>query len=339
MSSVTATSSLQGSNNPKYLWSTSDGRVFEGPTALATHIGVSTGAVCNAAKEAQQRESDSFSCGGQACFRRQLIMESPRDSDSANIGSMCVTYILSLMPVMQAHAHMQAAAHRLYPKHKLKIPTLSNHHFQSIRVWMPKSADSQGTLPKFDLAQLWSLHSPSSYCSQYGFRRALLGEPQEKPVPELRKYPSLSFFTHEQLSKPSVAMHAEDIIKFLLSDFARKGQFDEIFEVTQDEVVQPQELPVSTASDIDSDTLHITDLCIRKPAATTTTPPPSPCSEFSLASLVRMRELESNMSIAGDAEAYANKTCAKRRRLTAAREITRLLFDANKLLLDAKFEQ
>jgi len=341
MSSVAATISLPGNNNPKYLWSTSDGRVFEGPTALATHIGVSTGAVCNAAKEAQQRESDSFLCGGQACFRRQLIMESPQDPDSNNIGFMCIPYILSLMPVMQAHAHMQAAAHRLYPKRKLKIPTLSNHQIQSIRVWIPKSADSKETLPKFDLAQIWSLHSPSSYCSQYGFRRALLGEPQEKPVPELRKYPSLSFFAHEQLSKPSVAMHAEDIIKFMLSDFARKGQFDEIFEVAQAEVVQSTELPVSTASDIASDTLHITNLCIRKPAASTTTPPPSPCSEFSLASLMRMRELESNMSmsIAGDAEAHANKSCAKRRRLIAAREITRLLFDANKLLLDANFEQ
>jgi len=65
------------------------------------------------------------------------------------------------------------------------------------------------------------------------------GEPQEHPTSELckDKYPSLTFFKVDALSIGSclltVAMGAADIIKFLLSPFARKGQFDEIFERSQ----------------------------------------------------------------------------------------------------------
>ena len=65
------------------------------------------------------------------------------------------------------------------------------------------------------------------------------GEPQEHPTSELckDKYPSLTFFKVDALSIGScmltVAMGAADIIKFLLSAFARIGQFDEIFERSQ----------------------------------------------------------------------------------------------------------
>jgi hypothetical protein len=328
---------------PKYVWSTTDGRSFDGPTALASYIGVSTGAVCNAAREAKERESDTFSCGGQACFRRQLVTESPRDQDTI---SLCVQYLLSLMPVMQAHGHLQAAAHRLYPGRKLKIPTLSVHQIASIRTWTPRSGTETSNAVdsiKFDLAQLWSLHSPCSYATQYGFRRALLGEPQEKPVAELRKYPSLSFFTHEQLTKPSVALSSEDILKFMLSDFARKGHFDEIFETELPPQSQSwiNELPLASnlpvATDLPSaDNMPLsTDLPSADdvPLATKIprTPPPSPRKVFSFASLAHMRELEQNIdSGANFLDAMGDTSDAsrnKRRRLalTTACNITKVL--------------
>ena len=72
------------------------------------------------------------------------------------------------------------------------------------------------------------------------------------------------------------------------------------------------------------------------------TPPPSPRSAFSHAALVRMREIEQNIDAGAElqqagVEECADETRAKRRKLalTAARGITRVLFDANKLLLDA----
>lgn len=342
-------SAASGLVAPKYLWSTSDGRCFEGPTALASYIGVSTGAVCNAAKEAQQRESDAFSCGGQSCFRRQLMTEAAHDLDAGSnvAGAVGCQYLLSLMPVMQAHAHLQAAALRLYPGRRLKIPTLSVHQIQSIRAWIPRSEGAISPL-KFDLAQLWSLHSPSSYSTQYGFRRALLGEPQEKPVAELRKYPSLSFFTHEQLSKPSVALDADDIIKFMLSDFARKGQFDEIFELPPSEELPPAvNGPVNVLQNkLCTDATDIKQESNAPIMQAPRTPPPSPRRAFSQASLQRMREIEHNISAGVEVEqacegVAANATRAKRRRLalTAACGITRVLFDANKLLLDAMLKE
>ena len=343
---------------PKYVWSTTDGRSFDGPTALASYIGVSTGAVCNAAKEAKERDSDTFTCGGQACFRRQLMTESPSDLDSMQCvgNSLCVQYLLSLMPVMQAHGHLQAAAHRLYPGRKLKIPTLSVHQIANIRTWTPRSGTDSSNAVKFDLAQLWSLHSPCSYATQYGFRRALLGEPQEKPVAELRKYPSLSFFTHDQLSKPSVALSADDVLKFMQSDFARKGQYDEIFETELPLVAHnlPSTSSMLLANDLPAagdgsvafnlpENMHALSTHSRVKQANVlnkqSTPPQSPRKIFSMASLARMRELEHNIHTnlvdAFDDSSDASRTKRRRLALTTACNITKVLFDANKLLLDA----
>jgi len=192
-----------------------------------------------------------------------------------------------LMPFMQVHAHLQAAAFRLYPSRKLLVPEssswfpsapslveralatdglprlLSMDHYFSIEDWceMCEEVVPPGTKTeefehdlelfqcmvlthrdapdslKFDLAQVWSMHSPSSYVTRYGFRRALTGENQDSPTSELDtgKYPSLEILKSWQSDRPDkfkyrAIMDAEDILKFMLSDFARKGQYDEIFE-------------------------------------------------------------------------------------------------------------
>jgi len=144
----------------------------------------------------------------------------------------------TFMPFMQVHAHLQAAALRLYPGRKLLVPERSS--------WSPSAAslmvrplatkDAPDAL-KFDLAQVWSMHSPSSYVTRYGFRRALTGENQDSPTSELdsSKYPSLEIRKYWESDRPDkfkyrAIMDAEDILKFMLSDFAHKGQYDEIFE-------------------------------------------------------------------------------------------------------------
>ncbi len=272
------------------------------------------------------------------------MTESPSDLDSMQCvgNSLCVQYLLSLMPVMQAHGHLQAAAHRLYPGRKLKIPTLSVHQIASIRTWTPRSGTDSSNAVKFDLAQLWSLHSPCSYATQYGFLRALLGEPQEKPVAELRKYPSLSFFTHDQLSKPSVALSADDVLKFMQSDFARKGQYDEIFETELPPVAH--NLPSTGSMLLVNDLPAVGDesqSCVEQSNVLNkqSTPPPSPRKNFSIASVARMRELEHNIDTnlvdAFDDSSDASRIKRRRLALTTACNITKVLFDANKLLLDA----
>jgi hypothetical protein len=337
---------------PKYVWSVSDGRVFDGPTALASHLGVSTGAVCNAAKEAYQRESSTFHCGGQSCSRRQLVQEIPPDPISTSTHEDSTThkvqYLLTLVPVMQAHAHLQAAALRLCPGRKLRCPTLSVHQIQSIRSWSMRDA-AAGEQVKFDLAQLWSLHSPSSYASQYGFRRALLGEPQEKPVSELSrgKYTSLSYFTHDQLSRPSVAMSAEDIIRFMMSDFARKGQYDEIFE-DADTIAQDTEKTTALKKELTPEPPDAPepapgpDAPVPPAAPAPRTPPPSPRRAFAAASMDRMRELQEHLRTGAQLLEESEPLHSRKRRrlaLAAIGSISKVLFDANKLVLDVVIDE
>lgn len=94
---------------------------------------------------------------------------------------------------------------------------------------------------KFNLQQTWMLQSPSTYRDAYGFRRALMGDNSNSPSCELSvlKYPSLVFVNYNSESSGASAkdsvkckpfMNADDVVKFLLSDFARRGQYDEIFE-------------------------------------------------------------------------------------------------------------
>jgi hypothetical protein len=85
---------------------------------------------------------------------------------------------------MEVHTHMQAAALRLYPGRKLVIPPRSAHlkHFTKIRTVTTRDAPDSY---KFDVAQVWKIHSPCSYTTSYGFRRALTGENQDSPTSEL----------------------------------------------------------------------------------------------------------------------------------------------------------
>jgi len=266
------------------------------------------------------------------------------------------------MPCMQMHAHLQAAALRGYPGRKLLSPAAEKYHaYQTqrneiqfslrnaterswhwrsigIRTWYRET----GAEPVFDLAQVWMLHSPTSYAAAYGFRRALLGEPQDSPNAELdaAKYPSfviLRSYEHEssharEKSKFRVAMNAEDILKFMLSDFARKGTFDEIFE-NDVHWTGPPEL-VSIMNDGER-ALPATQHSAPS-ACLSIDPPSSPRKMFVAACVERMRDLEQNLRESAALE-FPEDHSRKRRRLATSTlcQITRVLFDANKMVLDA----
>ncbi len=160
-----------------------------------------------------------FYIGGHCISRRKVTMEwmpgRSLESSGKNHPSSAVDpeSLYTVTSCSQMHTHLTA-----------RCPY--QHH--SIRTWSSK---------EFDLAQVWSLHSLSSYCASYGSRHALLGEPQETLTSELDpgKYPSVMILkysekAYSEKSKWTVAMNTEDILKFMLSDFARKGVFDEIFD-------------------------------------------------------------------------------------------------------------
>jgi hypothetical protein len=264
---------------------------------------------------------------------------------------------------MEVHTHLQAAALRLFPGRKLAIPPRSAHlkHFTKIRTVTTRDAlDSY----KFDVAQVWKMHSPCSYTTSYGFRRALTGENQDSPTSELdvRKYPSLEILRFFDSDRRTVVkfrpiMSAEDILMFMTSDFARKGQFDEIFEESESAEVQlvsttPRLAPrlPSALEALPSSDPRVSSTAQRQPVKVEpglAEPPPrehgSPRSVFSNSCLARSRELEQHFSTLADIEELEDtagpareRANHKRRKLSIATmvSISRILFDANKLVLD-----
>lgn len=318
---------------------------FDGPTALASYLGVTPGAVCNATREAKQRGNDTFMCGkvnkALVSYTETATENVFQDADCGAEGVMTIsdeTHDRQYMPVLQFHAHLQAAALRLFPSRKLMTPERTSHQKKFVP-WI--SLDKNGGQgPMFDLAQVWSMHSPSSYVTPYGFRRALTGENQDSPISELTtaKYPSvtiLKFWDQERpdKSKYRAHMNAQDILKFMMSDFARKGQFDEIFEETSGGWKGPPELVSLVCG-----TRTTGRAQAPAPEVQRAEPPGSPrfAHDFARGALQRMREVEENFAASSEIEQAEGH--AKRRRLLANAAIvgiTRVLFDANKLLLDA----
>lgn len=283
------------------------------------------------------------------------VMLEPAE-DAASDTQRWFTYL----PFMEVHTHLQAAALRLYPGRKLSIPPRSAQLKHSTKIRTATTRDAPDSY-KFDLAQVWKMHSPSSYTTPYGFRRALTGENQDSPTPELdvRKYPSLEILRFFDSDRRTVVkfrplMSAEDILRFLLSDFARKGQCDEIFEDPAPHPA-PHPAPVNPAPanpEPASTTPRLHSLPERPPAPLKAEPglaeqhprgQSSPRSVFGSSCLARMREAEQHFATLADIEdregpagPARQQDAHKRRKLSIAvmRSISRTLFDANKLVLD-----
>lgn len=284
---------------------------------------------------------------------------------------------------LQVHTHLQAAAMKLFPGRNFLLPTdvYANRYIGTIVTY-------DGSEPaKFDLAQTWLLHSPSSYVTPYGFRRALTGENQDTPSPELDnvKYPSLVYVKYWPSESPAkfkyrAMLNAEDTIKFLVSDFARKGQHNEIFEAPRapacggswtgpTELVQlmaefgdePNHSPTategsprkaslaasltgcsarSTREHREAKQLTLEDCLRRAKMGKEACPPPAP---FTAPYAQHISDLDrlfrSRTEILQDAQ---DEGATKRRKVLAneaMRSLTRVLLDANLLLLDAAASQ
>lgn len=151
------------------------------------------------------------------------------------------------MPSMQVHARLQQIVLEKYHPKKMRVaePSImqTKKSLKDIEVLVDEDGNGRHAV-KFSLQQTWMLQSPSTYRDAYGFRRALMGDNYNSPSSELcvKKYPSLVFVNYNPdigcssgkdlvKCKPCKPfMSAEDVVKFLLSDFARRGQYDEIFE-------------------------------------------------------------------------------------------------------------
>lgn len=256
----------------------------------------------------------------------------------------------SFVAFMQVHTQLQAAALRLFPGRRLSMPASSRAQTKFIR------AINTGTMHfalKFDVAQVWCVHSPSSYVTPYGFRRALTGVNLDAPSPELDvlKYPSLEILRFCESNsggkfKLRAMMDAEDILRFLTSDFARKGQHDEIFEDADSDIEAVVHSPVAARAR--AAPVKQEPVCLKHepPAAEQKTPrePDSPRRVFGSSCLKRIREVEQHFETLSEIELLEDhagpaweRHKAKRCKLlanAAMKSISNVLFDANKLVLD-----
>jgi hypothetical protein len=304
------------------------------------------------------------------------VMLEPAEDASASDTQRWFTFL----PFMEVHTHMQAAALRLHPGRKLAIPPRSAQLKHSTKIRTATTRDAPDSY-KFDLAQVWKMHSPSSYTTPYGFRRALTGENQDSPTPELdvRKYPSLEILRFFDSDRRTVVkfrplMSAEDILRFLLSDFARKGQCDELFEdpahlepasTTPRLPRWPEVLPAAEAGKSQQVKIEPVKTEAAKTEAVKAEPfkteivkaepvkaepglaeqhpraQSSPRSVFGSSCLARMREAEQHFATLAEIEdregPARQRDYHKRRKLSIAvmRSISKTLFDANKVVLDA----
>ena len=268
----------------------------------------------------------------------------------------------AFLPFIEVHTHLQAAALRLYPGCKLLLPERSAHHTKCIRAIASRDAPDAF---KFDVAQVWHVHSPSSYVTPYGFRRALTGENQDSPTSELdtRKYPSLEILKYCDPERPTkfkyrAIMNAEDMLKFMLSDFARKGQYDEIFDkadsevqivhsVPGDPIFVKQEQPHTEHEQRDYQQRDYQQRDYQQrdhqQRDHQQRSQHSPRRVFSSICLARIREVEQHFETLCEIEGAEGDPAherhrAKRRKLlgnATMKSMSRILFDANKLVLDS----
>jgi hypothetical protein len=147
------------------------------------------------------------------------------------------------MNFMQVHAHLQKTVLENYHPLKMRVvnplDVQTKRTLRDIEVLVAEDINGKHSI-KFNLQQTWMLQSPSTYRDAYGFHRALMGHNYISPASELcvTKYKSLAMVEYNAdigchaekcVAKYKPFMNAYDVVKFLLSDFARRGQYDEIF--------------------------------------------------------------------------------------------------------------
>ncbi len=263
-------------------------------------------------------------------------------------GKQCLTDIgsrlLTHVSYCEVHTCLQAAALRLFPERELLLPddSMLQCPIRTLQGDMLISI-------KFDLAQVWYMISPSSFVTPYGFRRALTGKDQDSPHPELddAKYPSLELLRYSQDLQPGTSqntqrmprfkyrayMNAQDMLIFLMSDFARKGQFDEIFASGVKSILHPVAI------------LEHPERAYKVKQEDAASLPLSPRHVFRSSCLDRNCELHRHFERLRELEALADGPDLqrmKRRKLLAneaMQSITSVLFDANKLVLDTMLSE
>jgi hypothetical protein len=270
------------------------GRMFESSTALADYLGVTVGAITHARTDARARGRTFFECGKplkryikfiergnddshdgvrpeEDSVRDQTSKHKTPDPDvQPNMFEIRPAIVDSLavgaMKVMHVHAHIQAAALKRFPGKKMCLADTSLMPTKKAVSYITVCTDAESKTNnkvRFDLAQTWMLHSPSSAGSASEFRRALEGTGgifgyilvcEELSMSDRGKYPSLVFSRQSRViddeSETACAareaandqfcnkygsfyrpyMDADDVLTFLLSKFARKGRYNDIFE-------------------------------------------------------------------------------------------------------------
>lgn len=223
-----------------------EGRTFESSSSLANFLGVTKGAISHAKCEAKEKGRQFFECG-KPVKRYIRILEAAFEEDGTTVSPskyvgnsrLLPAHMLGIkMKTLQVQGHMQAAAVKVFPGKNLRMPThdVAAAVSASISIAVITTEDLSYTL--FDVAEMWMFYSPASASSLQAFRQSLLGSGQYGMAPELnvQNYPSLMFAVNTGTT--ASYMLAEDVIKFLVSPFARKRPYNALFDDEMDTVTE-----------------------------------------------------------------------------------------------------
>jgi hypothetical protein len=179
------------------------------------------------------------------------LQDEQASQNVSSLHNLEFTVLPKTMKAMQVHAHIQAVALKLFPDRKLILADRSSDDGMSVSILKRVTGTFFERLTRFDIAETWMLHSQASTMGSHEqmvgesllwFVRALQGDSYYGLTTELckRKYPSLVISKYSIANDTSKYMQvignkrpymgAEDILKFLLSDFARQGPHKYVFE-------------------------------------------------------------------------------------------------------------
>lgn len=180
-----------------------------------------------------------------------VLQDEQASQNVSSLHNLEFTVLPKTMKAMQVHAHIQAVALKLFPDRKLILADRSSDDGMSVSILKRVTGTFFERLTRFDIAETWMLHSQASTMGSHEqmvgesllwFVRALQGDSYYGLTTELckRKYPSLVISKYSIANDTSKYMQvignkrpymgAEDILKFLLSDFARQGPHKYVFE-------------------------------------------------------------------------------------------------------------
>lgn len=167
------------------------------------------------------------------CKKRKGILFVTEDTSHRCQMKPRFSYCVKYMAGMQVHTHLQAASSKLFPSKNLILldPSQATQMIGYIDLGKTKSeffGCHKSTTLLFDVAETWMLHSSCTYGSIQRFRNAV----SQKTLADFGTpvYKSVLWVKDALCEESRMYCDADDCLQFILSDYARQGFYNLMFE-------------------------------------------------------------------------------------------------------------